>query len=122
MPLRRIWRSKRPGKKGLTQALADAGAVRGTAIGWGDEFRIGLLGQTRRVLAPRGRKVIQPVELVRDWYHLGVIVNPRTGQLTWSWLVSTKGIDLAPAVADWRAQGFEALVWDGEEPSDGRRA
>jgi hypothetical protein len=64
-------------------------------------------------LAPRGIKVIQTVELTRDWYHLGIIVNPRTGDLTWSWLVSTQGIHLAPAVAEWHAHGFDVLVWDG---------
>lgn len=87
--------------------------TRRAQIGWSDEFRIGLYGSTRKVLAPRGIKVVQPVELSRDWYHLAVTVNPRTGQLVWSWLVGTAGEDIAPAVAEWHAAGFDALVWDG---------
>jgi hypothetical protein len=87
--------------------------TRTVQIGWSDEFRIGLYGSTHQVLAPRGIKVVQLVELSRDWYHLAVTVDPRQGRLVWSWIVGTAGADIAPAVADWKAAGFAALVWDG---------
>lgn len=82
-------------------------------VGWSDEFRIGLYGSTRKVLAPRGVKVRQRVELVRDWYHLAVVVAPRTGDLAWAWVEGTKGSQIAPAVSEWRECGFDGLVWDG---------
>jgi hypothetical protein len=100
-------------KRGAAQALEAADVTRTMPIGWSDEFRIGLYGSTHKVLAPRGIKIVQPVELTRDWYHLAVIVDPRTGTLVWSWVAGTAGTDLAPAVQEWREAGFAAVVWDG---------
>ena len=87
--------------------------TRTAQVGWSDEFRIGLYGSTHKVLAPRGSKVVQPVELSRDWYHVAITVDPRHGRLVWSWIVGTAGADIAPAVAEWQVAGFTALVWDG---------
>jgi hypothetical protein len=65
------------------------------------------------VLAPRGIKVVQLLELARDWYHLAVAVDPRHGLLVWGWIVGTAGEYLAPAVKEWKAVGFFAQIWDG---------
>jgi hypothetical protein len=89
------------------------GVTAESQIGWADEFRIGLCGSVRRVLAPRGVKVRQRVELVRDWYDLAVVVDGRKGRLFWSWIEGMKGVQIAAAVEEWRSEGFEALVWDG---------
>lgn len=97
----------------MRKALKSVGLTVSSCIGWSDEFRIGLYGSTRKVLAPRGVKVRQRVELVRDWYHLAVAVAPRTGQLAWAWIEGTKGSQIAPAVGEWRDRGFDGLVWDG---------
>jgi len=100
-------------KRGATQALKAVGVTRAAHTGWSDEFRIGLYGNVRKVLAPRGIKVRQLVELTRDWYHLAVAVDPRQGRLIWSWIVGTAAAAIAPAVREWHAAGFTALVWDG---------
>jgi hypothetical protein len=97
----------------LRKALKGAGLTVDSSVGWSDEFRIGLYGSTRKVLAPRGVKVRQRVELVRDWYHLAVVVAPRTGDLAWAWVEGTKGSQIAPAVRKWRKSGIDGLVWDG---------
>jgi hypothetical protein len=86
--------------------------TRGQKIGWFDEFRIGLYGTTRRVLAPRGVKVRQRVEIVRDWYHLAAVVAPSSGHLEWAWLPNLKVESVAAAVEQWREHGFDALVCD----------
>ena len=104
----------------MRKALKAAGLTVTSRIGWSDEFRIGLLGMTRRVLAPRGVKVRQRLELVRDWYHLAVVVEPRTGRLEWAWVEGTRGSQIAPAVQEWREHGFDALVWDGLKGHKGR--
>lgn len=87
--------------------------TRDKRIGWSDEFRIGLYGTTHRVLAPRGVKVRQRVQIVRDWYWLGLVVLPRTGELMWAWLLGTRAAHIAPAVQEWHDRGVDALVWDG---------
>lgn len=100
-------------KGGLRRALKAAGLTVSSCVGWSDEFRIGLYEPPRKVLAPRGVKVRQRVEMVRDWYHLAVVVDPRTGQLAWAWIEGTKGSQISPAVCEWRGCGFDGLVWDG---------
>ena len=66
---------------GATHALEAAQVTRAMHITWADEFRIGLFGGTRNVLAEVGVKVIQLVELQRDWYHLALTVDPKGGAL-----------------------------------------
>jgi hypothetical protein len=36
-------------------------------LGFADEMRLGLMGQVRRVGAPRGVKVVQRLQFVRQW-------------------------------------------------------
>ncbi len=51
-------------KGGLLEALSGAGLRSGPDAWHSDEMRLGLRGQTRKVLAPKGVKVMQPVQLV----------------------------------------------------------
>ncbi len=44
-------------------------------IAWADEMRVGLIGQVRRVWAPRGVKVVQPLEYTYQWQYLALTVN-----------------------------------------------
>ncbi|HUW14216.1 MAG TPA: hypothetical protein VM537_31125 [Anaerolineae bacterium] len=44
-------------------------------------MRVGLIGQVRRVWAPRGVKVEQLVEYKYEWEYLNLAVNGLTGQL-----------------------------------------
>ena len=67
-----------------------------------DELRLGLRGQVRRVLAPRGVKVIQPVQLEYKWSYLFLAVEPLTGTLKWEWLERMNKEHLKPVLQDWK--------------------
>jgi DDE superfamily endonuclease len=84
-----------------------------TGLAFGDEMRVGLMGQVRKVWAPRGVKVRQRVQLERKWRYLALAVDGRRGRLSWCWIASMKEPAIAEAVRHWRADGVEAVVWDG---------
>lgn len=79
---------------------------------WGDEMRLGLIGQVRRVWAPRGVKVVQLVEYKRKWIYLNLAVNGLTGELRWDWTENMKGTSIAPVVKRWTKKGVDTIVWD----------
>ncbi len=79
---------------------------------WGDEMRLGLIGQVRRVWAPRGVKVAQVVTYKREWAYLNLAVNGLTGQLRWAWTENMQAETIAPVVKHWAAEGLDCLVWD----------
>jgi hypothetical protein len=85
----------------------------GALVTFADEMRLGLRGVVRRVWAPRGVKVVQPLQLTYVWRYLALAVNGRTARLRWCWLASMKKEMVAEAVARWQAEGIGALVWDG---------
>lgn len=105
-------------KGGLTAALSAAGVTRGAALLQADELRLGLRGQVRRVLAPRGVKVVQRLQIEYRWRYLLVGVDPRTGTLRWRWLERFRQAHLKPVLADW---GLAAVVWDGAGPHRGKQ-
>ena len=76
-------------------------------------MRVGLIGQVRRVWAPRGVKVEQFVECKYEWAYLNLAVSGLTGQLRWDWTENMKGESIAPVVKRWEEEGVEVLVWDG---------
>lgn len=73
---------------------------------------MGLIGQTRRVWAPIGVKVVQPLQYERQWCYVVIVVDGRRGRLWWSWTLGMGADDLQPEVAKWRAAGIDAVVWD----------
>jgi DDE superfamily endonuclease len=79
---------------------------------WGDEMRIGLLGQVRRRWSPRGMKLRQRVTFGRVWRYLALVVDGIQGQLHWCWMANMKGESIAQAVGAWKEQEVEAVVWD----------
>ena len=54
---------------------------RGGAVPHADELRLGLRGQVRRVLAPRGVKPAQRVQVEYRWAWLLLAVDPLAGAL-----------------------------------------
>lgn len=82
-------------------------------LAWADEMRLGLRGVIRRVWAPRGVKIVQPLALTYTWRYLALAVNGLTGTLHWSWTTSMKQEAIAAVVTAWQADGIGALVWDG---------
>jgi hypothetical protein len=75
-------------------------------------MRVGLIGRVRRVWAPIGYKVIQPVEYTYAWCFLLLAVAPLSGRLAWRWLENMKAVSIAPVLNDWHSQGVEVVVWD----------
>jgi transposase len=75
-------------------------------------MRVGLIGQVRRVWAPRGTKVQQGVEYKREWVYLNLAVNGLTGELRWDWTTNMKGESIAPVVTQWADEGVDTIVWD----------
>jgi DDE superfamily endonuclease len=74
-----------------------------------DEMRLGLRGQTRKVLAPKGVKVVQPVQLVYEWSHLLLAVSPLSGEIKWEWIERMRQEYIRPVLEGW---ALEAVVWD----------
>lgn len=86
--------------------------TRTQTVGFSDELRLGLIGQTRRVWAPVGVKVVQPLQYERQWCYVLIVVDGRRGRLWWSWTLSMSAADLHPEVAKWHAAGIDAVIWD----------
>jgi hypothetical protein len=81
-------------------------------VGFSDELRLGLIGQTRRVWAPVGVKVVQPLQYERRWCYVLLVVDGRSGRLWWSWTLGMGAGHLQPEVAKWQGAGIAAVVWD----------
>ena len=75
-----------------------------------DEMRLGLRGQTRRVLASRGVKPVQRLQLRYEWSYMLLAVDPLEGSLRWRWLERMNQDHLRPVLAEW---ALECVVWDG---------
>lgn len=83
-------------------------------MAWADEMRVGLVGTVRRVWAPRGVKVRQPVQMVREWRYLVAAVDVQAGRVWWCWTDTMNSTDTASVVQGWqRNTDLEAVVWDG---------
>jgi transposase len=83
-----------------------------------DELRLGLRGQVRRVLAPRGVKIVQRLQIEYRWRYLLLGVEPRTGALRWQWLERFRQEQLKPVLAEWE---LDAIVWDGAGAHRGKQ-
>ncbi len=94
----------------MTAALVGAGVTRDAGVVLADELRLGLRGQVRRVLAPRGAKVVQRLQLRYQWAYLLLAVDPRAGTLRWRWLERCRAEPIKAALAAW---ALDAVVWDG---------
>ena len=99
-------------KRGLRAELDEVGCTDIDGLYWGDEMRLGLIGQVRRVWAPRGVKIVQLVEYRYEWAYLNLAVNGLTGQLRWDWTENMKGVSIAPVVERWGQDGVSMMVWD----------
>lgn len=94
----------------MTAALVEAGVTRDAAVLCADELRLGLRGQVRRVLAPRGVAVRQRLQLTYEWAYLLLAVDPRAGTLRWRWLDRARAAPIKEALTDW---ALDAVIWDG---------
>jgi hypothetical protein len=99
-------------KGGLSARLEEVGCSGVAGLYWGDEMRVGLIGQVRRVWAPRGVKIEQAIEYKYEWEYLNLAVNGLTGELRWDWTENMKGVSIAPIVEQWTDEGVDTIVWD----------
>lgn len=90
----------------------------GATLHLADELRLGLRGQVRRVLAPRGVKIVQRLQIEYRWRYLLLAVEPRSGQLRWQWLARFRQDQLKPVLAAWE---LDAIVWDGAGAHRGKQ-
>ena len=104
-------------KGGLAGALTGAGLRRGDSLMLSDELRLGLRGETRRVLAPRGVEVTQRLQLRYEWAYLLLGVDPLAGSLKWEWIERMRQEHIRPVLEKWR---LRAVVWDGAGPHRGK--
>lgn len=103
------WRAE-----GLRDALIKSEMLSGNDLFFSDEARVGLHGSNRRVWGVRGIKVIQVVQIRRQWRYLFVVVNPITGQLYWAWVDSMSKEHTLEALSEIQEQrDLRTLVWDG---------
>jgi len=105
-------------KGGLARALGEAGLTAGDTVLAADELRLGLHGQARRVLAPRGVKVVQRRQIAYRWRYLLLGVDPRAGTLRWQWLDRFRQEQLKPVLAAWE---LDAILWDGAGAHRGKQ-
>jgi hypothetical protein len=94
----------------MTAALVGAGVTRDAGVVCADELGLGLRGQTRRVLAPRGVAVTQRLHLKYEWAYLLLAVDPRVGTVRWRWIERCRAAPITETLTDW---ALDAVVWDG---------
>jgi hypothetical protein len=94
----------------MAAALVGAGVTRDAGVLYADELRLGLRGQVRRVLAPRGVAVRQRLQLRYEWAYLLLAVDPRAGTLRWRWLERCRAAPIRETLEAW---ALDAVVWDG---------
>jgi hypothetical protein len=107
-------------KRELTERLEAAGTSESVSdsVFFGDEMRLGLIGQVRRRWAPRGVKIRQPVEFTYEWAYLNLAVDPMEGALKWDWTSDMKAESIAPVLKSWE-DSLGAIVWDGARGHQG---
>ena len=100
--------------QGLRGALIESGMSSGNALFFSDEARVGLHGSNRRVWGVRSIKVVQLVQIRRQWKYLFAAVNPITGDLYWTWIDSMSKENTLEALSEIRERcDLRTLVWDG---------
>ena len=67
----------------------------------------------RRVWAPRGVKVVPPLQFERRWCSPCLAGDSRAGRLWWSWTLDLRTESIARTVAGWPGAGRAGVVWDG---------
>ena len=98
--------------------MSQAGIPRPEQVEFSDELRLGLHGRTRRVLAPRGVKIVQPVQLEYRWHYLLLAVAPLAGTIRWAWIDRMRHEALLPVLQEWEPA---CLVWDGAPSHRGKQ-
>jgi hypothetical protein len=97
-------------KEKIKAGLDILGKATGGLTAFSDEMRLGLIGQVRKVLAPKGVKIIQPLQREYVYEYLLLAVIPEQGILKWSWIPRMKQEFMKPVLENW---AFDLTIWDG---------
>ncbi len=82
-----------------------------------DEMRFGLWGQVRRRWGRKGKKIIQPMQILFRWSYLVLGVDVLRGELHWGWSQGMNQQQLIPIFGGWSMDG---VVWDGAPSHRGK--
>ena len=82
-----------------------------------DEMRFGLWGQVRRRWGRKGKKIIQPMQILFRWSYLVLGVDVLRGELHWGWSQGMNQQQLIPIFRGWPMDG---VVWDGAPSHRGK--
>ena len=100
--------------RGLRDALIECGVTSKDSLGFSDEARIGLHISTRRVWGTRGIRVVQTIQIRRQWAYLFLVVGPVSGELNWEWMSTMTTEDTIETLLKHRERSsIDTLVWDG---------
>jgi sugar/nucleoside kinase (ribokinase family) len=102
----------------LRDAVVVAGIQDGTTVWFVSELRLGLHGRTRRVLAPRGVKLVQRVQVEHRWRYLLLAVAQLRGEHHRAWIERMRQEYLRPVLEQWK---FACVVWDGVPSHKGKQ-
>ncbi len=80
-------------------------------------MRFGLWGQVRRRWGLKGKKIIQPMQILFRWSYLVLAVDVMRGELHWEWSQGIKQQQLVPIFEQWPMDG---VVWDGAPSHRGK--
>lgn len=69
------------------------------------------------MLAPRGVKVGQRVQVEYQWRYLLLAVDVLAGTLLWRWIERMRQEQIKPVLAGW---GLTAVIWDGASAHRGK--
>ena len=88
------------------------GCSLGQVVCFADEMRLGLHSQLRRVWYKSGCALRQRQQMRFEWQWLSLSVDPRSGHLRWLWQANLKKESMAEALAQWRQDGVDVIIWD----------
>ena len=100
--------------------LSKAGCRPAMSLFFSDEARVGLHGSNRRVWGVRSIKVVQLVQIRRQWKYLFAAVNPITGALYWTWIDSMSKEHTIEALSEIREskRPWDAGLGRSRQPSE----
>lgn len=100
-------------KRGLAGRLAAENVAAGAKVCWGDEMRLGLISQVRKVWCSIGTKIVQKIQVSYKYLYLHLAVDGISGTLHWEWAENMKQETVIKVVMSWQEAGIDAIIWDG---------
>jgi transposase len=100
-------------KRGLADRLAAENVAADAKVCWGDEMRLGLISQVRKVWCSIGTKIVQKIQISYKYLYLHLAVDGISGTLHWEWAENMKQETVIKVVMSRQEAGIDAIIWDG---------